>query len=109
MKHGVRLAVALGLLPILGGCVAKTAFDVVTAPVKIVSKGVDLATTSQSESDEKRGRALREREEQVGKLDRQRAREAHRCAEGNTEACGRAEALSREIDSLIAPEAPRPR
>ena len=66
---------ALFLLPLLAlsGCftVAKTAVDVVTLPVKVVSKGVDLATTSQSEADEKRGRELRKAEEAAGK--RQRA------------------------------------
>ena len=39
----------------LSGCIG-TLVDVATAPVKVVSKGVDLATTSQSERDEKRGR-----------------------------------------------------
>ena len=66
----------LPLLPFaLSGCVvasvADAAVDVVTLPVKAVSKGVDLATTSQSEADEKRGRELREAEEQAGKRDRQ--------------------------------------
>ncbi len=57
----------------LGGCVveaARTAVDVVTLPVKIVAKGVDLATTSQSEADENRGRALRKAEEDFGKRTR---------------------------------------
>ncbi|MEP7131370.1 MAG: hypothetical protein ABI770_09600 [Sphingomicrobium sp.] len=66
MRYGLTL-----LLPaLLGGCVAtvgKTAVDVVTLPVKIVSAGVDAATTSQSERDEKRGRELRKQEEQAGK------------------------------------------
>ena len=68
----------LFLIPILAltltGCittVAKTAVDVVTLPVKIVSKGVDLATTSQSEADEKRGRELRKAEEAAGKRQRE--------------------------------------
>jgi hypothetical protein len=60
------------LLPFaLSGCavetVAKTAVDVVTLPVKVVSAGVDAATTSQSERDEKRGRDLRKEEERRGK------------------------------------------
>ena len=56
------------LLP-LAGCftVAKTAVDVVTLPVKVVAAGVDAATTSQSEADEKRGRDLRKAEEAAGK------------------------------------------
>ena len=67
---------ALFLLPFitlaLTGCitVAKTAIDVVTLPVKVVAKGVDLATTSQSEADEKRGRELRKAEEAAGKRQR---------------------------------------
>lgn len=62
------------LLPLaLGGCViaaARTAVDIVTLPVKVVAKGVDLATTSQSEADENRGRALRRAEEDFGKRTR---------------------------------------
>ena len=57
----------------LSGCVvtaARTAVDIVTLPVKVVAKGVDLATTSQSEADEKRGRALRKAEEAAGKKQR---------------------------------------
>ena len=68
---------ALFLAPVLllglGGCVvtaAKTAVAIVTLPVKVVSKGVDLATTSQSEADEKRGRDLRKAEEAAGKRQR---------------------------------------
>ena len=64
-----RLAI---LLPfILSGCivgtVASTAVDVVTLPVKVVSAGVDAATTSQSEADEKRGREIRKAEEERGR------------------------------------------
>jgi len=57
----------------LSGCItaAKTAVAVVTLPVKVVAKGVDLATTSQSEADEKRGRALRKAEEAAGKRQRE--------------------------------------
>ena len=64
----------IALLPLaLGGCViaaARTAVDIVTLPVKVVAKGVDLATTSQSEADENRGRALRKAEEALGKRTR---------------------------------------
>ena len=57
----------------LAGCItaAKTAVDIVTLPVKVVAKGVDLATTSQSEADEKRGRDLRKAEEAAGKRQRE--------------------------------------
>ena len=62
---------ALPALLCLSGCVvgtfAETAVDVVTLPVKAVSAGVDAATTSQSEADEKRGRQIREEEERRGR------------------------------------------
>ena len=66
----MRIA-ALLLVPLLGGCivadVAETAVDVVSLPVKAASAGVDAATTSQSEADEKRGRELRRRDEERGR------------------------------------------
>jgi hypothetical protein len=82
---------ALLLLPVplfLSGCytVAKTAVDVVTLPVKAVSAGVDAATTSQSEADEKRGRELRKAEEEAGKRRREWA-EACRNAQERGEPC----------------------
>ena len=62
----MRIAVFLPLA--LSGCtVARTAVDVVSIPVKVVSSGVDAATTSQSEADEKRGREIRKAEEERGR------------------------------------------
>ena len=60
-------ALPLVLTGCVVGTVAKTAVDVVTLPVKAVSAGVDAATTSQSEADEKRGREIRKQEEERGK------------------------------------------
>jgi len=60
----------IATLPLLSGCigtVAKTAFDVVTLPVKVASAGVDAVTTSQSEADEKRGREARKQDEERGR------------------------------------------
>ncbi len=66
-----RFLAALSLLPVLSGCVvasvADAAVDIVTIPVDVASKGVDLATTSQSEADEKRGREIRKAEERAGR------------------------------------------
>ena len=66
---------ALCLPVLLSGCivgtVAETAVDIATIPVKVVSAGVDAATTSQSEADEKRGRELRKAEEERGRQQRQ--------------------------------------
>lgn len=79
MKHLAMFAV----LPLLSGCVvgtvAKTAVDVATLPVKVASAGVDAATTSQSEADEKRGRELRKQDEERGK---QLRAMAERCRKG---------------------------
>ena len=67
------------VLPLLTGCVvaqvAETAVAVASIPVKVVSAGVDAATTSQPEADAKRGRELRE-------ADERRAREAAKKAAG---------------------------
>ena len=77
---------ALAFLPLicLSGCIvgtiAETAVDVVTLPVKAVSAGVEAATTSQSEADEKRGRQIREEEERRGREARlmiERCRKGH--------------------------------
>lgn len=61
----------LALFPLLSGCivgtVASTAVDVVSLPVKAVSRGVDAVTTSQKEADEKRGKQARRADEERGK------------------------------------------
>ena len=79
----MRALLSLALVPALSGCVvasvADAAVDIVTLPVDVASKGVDLATTSQSEADQKRGRELRKAEERAGKLARERA---ERCLRG---------------------------
>ena len=64
------LLTMLLLASALTGCLAKTAVDVVTLPVRAASKTVDVLTTSQAEADEKRGRAMREHEECLGKEQR---------------------------------------
>lgn len=68
MRNFLVVAVAVPLLSsCVVGTVAKTAVDVATLPVKAVSAGVDAATTSQKEADEKRGRELRKQDEERGK------------------------------------------
>ncbi len=98
------IGLLLGGSIMLQGCLARTAFDVVTAPVRVAGKAIDLATTSQSEADEKRGRELRRREERLGKLDRRYAKERKDCMDGDRSACEDArvtyeamQALSRTI------------
>jgi hypothetical protein len=85
----------------LGGCLAKTVVDVATAPVKIASKGVDVATTSQSEADQKRGRELRKREERLGKLERDYDRQSKDCVKGNQSACAQARHIYDQIQAIM--------
>lgn len=84
----------------LGGCVS-TLVDVATAPVKVVSKGVDLATTSQSEADEKRGREIRRREERLAKLEREYEKQLDECEEGNRRACSEARDTYSQMQQIL--------
>jgi hypothetical protein len=80
------------------GCIARLAADVVTVPVKVVSKTADVLTTSQSEADEKRGRAVRKQDERIGKLSRERDKAQRECAKNpNGDACDRVDKLNDEI------------
>lgn len=85
----------------LQGCLARAAVDVVTLPVKVASRGVDLATTSQSEADEKRGRDIRKREERLGELERDYTRQLKRCGDGDDTACEKAQAIRTEMKALM--------
>ena len=79
----MRIILFASLPLLLGGCVvgavADAAVTAVTLPVKIVSAGVDAATTSQAEADQKRGRELRQAEEERGRLIREQEK---RCRTG---------------------------
>jgi isocitrate lyase len=79
MKSVPVITAAFLLSGCVVGTVAKTAVDVATIPVKVVSSGVDAATTSQSEADEKRGREMRRQDEERG---RQARAMAERCRKG---------------------------
>lgn len=84
----------------LQGCLAKAAVDVVTLPVRAASKAVDLATTSQSEADEKRGRALRKREEEYGRLERSWQKNRERCEAGSRAHCDAAARDMAQMEQL---------
>ena len=101
MNPIARTAAMAGAAFALQGCLAKTAFDVATAPVRVASKAVDLATTSQSEADEKRGRELRKREEELGKLQRKYDRQLKDCQDGDRNACSAAQATYGRIQVLL--------
>lgn len=82
-------------------CVAKTLVDVATLPVRAGAKAVDLATTSQSEADENRGREIRRREEELGKLERAYAKQRRQCDDGSTKACDEARATYEQIQVIL--------
>ena len=77
----MRMILLLAAPLLLGGCLARTAVDIVTLPVKAVGAGVDALTTSQAEADQRRGRELREAEEREGRAARRREREERRARE----------------------------
>lgn len=58
------IVIALAVLP---GCIARTAADIVTAPVKAGAQATDWATTSQDEADRGRGREMRKQEKRARK------------------------------------------
>ncbi|MEO0062170.1 MAG: hypothetical protein RLZZ08_730 [Pseudomonadota bacterium] len=96
-------AVALSILatPLLGGCLAQAAVGIVTAPVKVAGKAVDLATTSQSEADENRGRAMRHNEEEAHKLERKYEKQMRRCQKGDRGACDDARDTQAKIERML--------
>lgn len=74
----MRVAILSFPLWLLSGCLARTAVDIVTLPVKAGAQAVDWTTTSQDEADRNRGREIRKREEREAKERRKaekRARE----------------------------------
>lgn len=100
----MRASLALALLflsPALSGCLVKAAADVVTAPVRVGSKAVDLATTSQSEADEKRGREIRKREERLGKLEREYRKLREECEDGDEDSCEKAREVYAEMQEIM--------
>ena len=79
MRVAACTLVALSLSGCVVGTIASTAVDVVTLPVKVASAGVDAATTSQAEADQKRGREIRKAEQERG---RQLRLAEERCRKG---------------------------
>lgn len=101
MSPHIRLILLAPAAFMLHGCLAKTAVDVATLPVRVASKGVDLATTSQSEADQNRGREIRQREERLGRLRRDYDRQIERCSDGDRRACDQARVTYAEIQQLL--------
>ena len=81
MPPDMRVILLLAAPLLLGGCIVRTAADIVTLPVKAAGAGVDALTTSQAEADQRRGREIREAEEREGREARRREREERRARE----------------------------
>jgi hypothetical protein len=105
MRNAARLIVIASAAFALQGCLAKTVVDTAvgaaTLPVKVASKGVDLATTSQSEADQARGREIRQREERLGRLRRDYERQLSKCSDGDRRACDQARLTYAEMQVLM--------
>ena len=82
MRPLITIAAA-GMMLTLPACIAKTALDVATLPVRAGSQAADWATTSQEESDRNYGRRMRKQEARE-------ARERKKAAEQRRRECRRA-------------------
>ncbi|MCC2977352.1 hypothetical protein LK533_11780 [Sphingomonas sp. PL-96] len=81
MRLPLRL-LPIALVPLLaGGCVAKTAWNVATAPVRVGSQVVDWTTTSQDEADRNAGRKLRKQQAEEERQRRKEEKQARKDAE----------------------------
>lgn len=63
---------------LLSACLARTAVDVATLPVRAASQTADWLTTSRDEADRNRGRRMRKQEAADRKAQRKAAREQER-------------------------------
>jgi hypothetical protein len=77
MENPMRIILLVIASLALSGCLARTAANVVTAPVKAGGKVVDWTTTSQDEADRNRGREIRKQE----------ARDRKECRRGGRRDC----------------------
>ena len=93
------------LVPLLAislqGCIASAAADIITAPVRVAGRAADLATTSQSEADQTRGREMRQQEERLGRLERQWRNLDADCRDGSRAACQERDEVRTEMDGLM--------
>lgn len=96
-----NMIIAPALLVLSGCAVAGAAVSVATAPVRVGGKVVDAMTTSQAEQDQKRGREIRHREQRLGELERDYARQSRQCAAGSEGACRKAERSQAEMRALL--------
>ncbi len=87
MNRALILAAPLMLLA-LPGCIARTAANIVTMPVRAGAQAADWATTSQDEADRNYGRKMREKEARDGKAMKKAEKERRKqCREAGYDNC----------------------
>ncbi len=64
----------------LSGCIARTAYDVATLPVRATSQVVDWTTTSRAEADRNYGRKMRKQNERDAREARREAKAQRKAA-----------------------------
>lgn len=103
----LRIVSAALIFTALPGCVAKSAFDLVTLPVRAGANAVnttagvyDRVTVSQSERDQRRGREIRQREERYGELSRDYDKALRKCDRGSDDACDAAREIYGEMNAM---------
>jgi hypothetical protein len=74
----LRIVLPACLALSLSGCIAHTAYDVATLPVRATSKVVDWTTTSRAEADRNYGRKMRKQHELEAREARREAKQAHK-------------------------------
>lgn len=73
----------------LSGCLAKTAIDVATTPLKIAENTADLAHTGNAEREHRLDQLKRDYSEQIGE-----------CGNGKMAACDKADKTRKEMEKL---------
>ena len=85
----IGLWVAPALLLFLPGCIARTAANIVTAPVRAGSQVVDWSTTSQEEADRNYGRKMRKQEaREARERKKEEERRRRECRDAGYDNCG---------------------
>lgn len=100
MQNAFRIIAIIGAAAALQGCLARAAWDVATLPVRAAGAVVDGVTTSQSEADEKRGREIRNLQEQLGKLERDYYQANEKCLRGDAAKCHERDAIAEEMQAI---------
>lgn len=88
MRRTLLLAAPV-LLLLLPGCIARTAADIVTMPVRAGGQVVDWSTTSQEEADRNYGRKMRKQEaREARERKKEEERRRRECREAGADNCG---------------------